>query len=375
MSNLPANSDHNQTFKGRLYQENSGDFDVVAIRIEQQKLVITDGGNEKAYDLAEFQLDLTGQDGDKIRLVHVPTSIAIISTDRGLLPELQMHASKWDIGRDAKKAEKDLKAMPGKKFAFLGTLAAIIIGSCAAFYFGFEMCVNLAMNNIPPSAEVTIGELYTKSEKLDQNSEDYKRINRIGQKLVSKLKNSPYKFKFYVENKDEINAFALPGGTVIVLTKLIHDAKSDDEIACVIGHEIGHVIHRDTLRRLLHSGGLGLVVAIASGGMIDNEQINACLPLLQQLESLNYSRAQEAAADVTGIRITEGAGYNGEAIIDLFKRIEEQNGEQKFGKEALALLSDHPMSEDRIKTIKTEVAKARDMIKQGKLGELEHDLQ
>ena len=375
MSNLPASSDHNQSFKGRLYHENSGDFSVVGLRIEQQKLVITDGGDEKAYDLAEFQLDLTGQDGDKIRLLHVPSSLAIISTDKGLLPELQTHASQWDIGRDAKKAERDLKMMPGKKFAFFGTLIGIIVVSCAVFYFSFEMCVDLAMKNIPPSAEMTIGDLYTKSEKLDETSDDWKRINRIGQKLVGKLKNSPYKFRFYVEDKDEINAFALPGGSVIVLRKLIKDAKSDDEIASIIGHEIGHVIHRDTLRRLLHSGGLGLIVAIATGGMIDNDQINACLPLLQQLESLNYSRTQEAAADITGIHISEGAGYNSEAIIDFFTRMEKANGEVKFGKEALALLSDHPMSEDRIKSIKAEVAKAREKIKQGKLGELEKDMQ
>lgn len=375
MSNLPASSDHNQSFKGRLYQPNSGEFDVVQIRVEQQKLVITNGGNEKLYDLAEFQLDLTGQDGDKIRLVHIPTSIAILSTDRGLLPELQMHASQWDIGREARKAEKELKLMPGKKYAFLGTLLSVVIGACVALYFGFEMCVNLAMTKIPPSAEATIGELYTKSEKLDQSSDDWKRVNRIGQKLVGRLKNSPYKFNFYVENKDEVNAFALPGGTIIVLSKLIKDAKSDDEIACVIGHEIGHVIHRDSLRRMLHSGGLGLAVAIASGGMIDNEQINACLPVLQQLESLNYSRTQEAAADITGIRITVGAGFDGEAIIDFFQRMEKENGDVKFGKEALALLSDHPMSEDRVKSIRLEVAKAKELIKQGKLGELEKDLQ
>ncbi len=375
MSNLPDISDQPSRFKARLYMPESGDFDVVQLRVEQYFLVVTNGGDEKNYDIAEFKLDLTGQDGDKIRLEHVPSGISLITTDRGLLKELQSHASKWDIGRDARTAEKELKVMPGKRLAFFGSLLGIIVGTALVCYFGFEMCIGLAMKNIPPSAEQMISDLYTKGRTEDQNSPEWKRVNRIGQQLVSKLKNNPYKFHFLIEEKDELNAMALPGGTVIVLSKLAKEAKSDDEIACVLGHEIGHVIHRDTLRHMLHSGGLGLCVAIASGGMINNDQINACLPFLQQLENLNYSRNQEAAADKTGILLTVETGYNGEAIIDLFERMEKESLNPKFGKEALALLSDHPMHEDRIKAIRAEVAVARELIKQGKIDELEKDLQ
>jgi Zn-dependent protease with chaperone function len=371
MTDEMMKSDEQRSYKGRFYLPNSGDFEVVSLRVEQHHLIAGTGEGDKTYDIAEFQLELTGQEGDRIRLVHVPTGIAIISTDRNLLEDLHQHGGQWEIGRTAKKAHKDLHHLPMKKMVVLWSIIGAVVATCVGFYLGFDVFVNIAMKNIPPSAEESIGHMYAKEEKLDHKSEDWKRVDRIGQKLASKVKNSPYKFRFYIEDKPELNAYALPGGTIVVLSKLVKDAKSDDEIACVMGHEIGHVIHRDTLRRLLHSGGLGLTLAIVSGGMISNEQIKQFIPALQALESLNFSRAQEAAADKTGIRLTVLSGYDGEAMIDLFKRFEAD--EPKFGKAALAILSDHPMSEERIKVIRTETAKAKELVKQGKDPDLDKD--
>lgn len=373
MTDEIAKSDEVMFYKGRLYKPNFGDFEVVELRVEKQNLIVVSGEGEKNYELAEFKLELTGQEGDKIRLDHIPSGDSLLCTDRQLLDDLHQHASQWDLGREAKKAHKDLKHLPARKMSLLAGVLVLTLGSIVAFYLSFEVFVNLAMKKIPPSVEESIGSIYAKEEKLDKKSDTWKRVDRIGNKLVSKLNNSPYKFRFYIENKDELNAYALPGGTIVVLSKLVKDAKSDDEIAGVLGHEIGHVIHRDSLRRLLHTGGLGVCIAIATGGVISNEQIKQFIPALQALESASYSRTQEAAADKTGIKLTVLAGYNGEAIIDLFKRFAQD--EPKFGKEAFAILADHPMSDDRIKAIRDEVAKAKDLIKQGKTAELEKEFQ
>ena len=371
MSDELMKSDAPRSYKGRFYLPNSGDFEQATLRVEGHSLVAAVGGTDQNYDLADINLELTGQEGDKIRLTHVPTGVSILCTDRHLLEDLQQHGGQGEISRVAKKADRELKNLPMRNIAVLGTIGGAIVLTIAGFYFGFDYFVNLAMQNIPPSAEDTIGQMYAKEEKLDHSSEEWKRVDRIGQKLVAKLKKNPYKFRFYIENKDQLNAYALPGGTIVVLSKLVKDAKSDDEIACVMGHEIGHVIHRDTLRRLLHTGGLGLTLAIVSGGMISNEQVKAFIPALQKLETLNFSRTQEAAADKMGIRLTVLSGYDGEAMIDLFKRLEADTPEAV--KNAMAILSDHPMSADRIAMIKTENAKAKELVKQGKDPDLDKE--
>jgi len=374
MADEVIKSDEGQSYKGRLYPPHSGDFEVVSLRVEQRSLIATTGEAVKTYDLAEFKLELTGQEGDKIRLSHIPSGDAILCTDKAILTDLKQHAGQWDIGREASKASTDLHHLPTKKFVFLWGTIGLTLAVIAGFYLSFDVWVELAMKNIPPSAEETIGSIYVKEEKLDHKSETWKRVNNIGQKLASKVKNSPYKFRFYIENKDELNAYALPGGTIVVLSKLVKDAKSDDEIAGVIGHEIGHVVHRDTLRRLLHTGGLGLCLAIASGGIISADQIQQFIPMLQTLESLNYSRLQESNADKCGIRLTTLSEYDNEAIIGLFERFEKEEPQSKLGKQAFAILSDHPMSADRIAMIRTEAARIRDLHKQGKDAEIEKDV-
>jgi Zn-dependent protease with chaperone function len=364
-------SDAPRIYNGRFYKPNSGDFEVVSLRVEGHSLVASTGEGDQNYDLCDLNLDLTGQEGDKIRLTHVPTGASILCTDKHLLEDLQQHGGHGEIGRVAKKAHRDLRSLPMRNAVIILVILGAIALTIASLVFGFDPLVNLAMKNIPPSAEESIGKMYADDEKLDNRSEEWTRIDRIGQKLVSKLKNNPYKFRFYIEDKDEINAYALPGGTIVVLSKLVKDAKSDDEIACVMGHEIGHVIHRDTLRRLLHTGGFGLTLAIISGGMISNEQIKAFIPALQKLESLNFSRKQEAAADKAGIRLTVLSGYDGAAMIQFFQRLEKER--PQVVKDALAILSDHPMSEDRIEMIRVENAKAKALVKEGKDPDLDKD--
>jgi len=357
-------SDAPRSYQARFYQPNSGDFEVVSLRVEGHTLVTATSNGDHNYELSDLNLELTGQEGDKIRLTHVPTGTSILCTDKHLLLDLQQHGGLGEIGRVAKKAHRDLGSLPFRNAAIIWGIFGTIVAIIAGLIFGYDPLVNLAMKNIPPSAEESIGKMYADDEKLDQKSEEWKRVDRIGKKLVSKLKNNPYKFRFYIEDKDEINAYAVPGGTIVVLSKLVKDAKSDDEIACVMGHEIGHVIHRDTLRRLMHTGGLGLTLAIISGGMISNEQIKAFIPALQKLESLNFSRTQEAAADKTGIRLTVLSGYDGAAMIEFFQRLEKDR--PQILKDALAIMSDHPMSEDRIKMIRVENARAKALMKQGK---------
>ncbi len=134
------------------------------------------------------------------------------------------------------------------------------------------------------------------------------------------------------------NAFALPGGTVVVTDELAALAKSDDELAGVIAHELGHLEHRHGLRALLQAVGVG---ALASGALGDFEGVLAGAgPLLLQLQ---YSRGFEREADNFARRTLAEADADPRALGRMLVRLEAANASGGLP----AYLSTHPATEER----------------------------
>jgi predicted Zn-dependent protease len=216
---------------------------------------------------------------------------------------------------------------------------------------------------IDPSFEIKLGEMLAKTEKLDRKSDSYKRVSKIGNQLTAQLEKNPYKFQFFVKKEKEINACAYPGGILIVNSGLLEKISDDDELAGVISHEIGHVIHRHTLKQALHNCGLIACLSLISGGVGgagDSEKLEAAFALAQKLESLNFSRSQESDADLTGLELEVKAGYKGDGMVSFFKRLEkEENALGKGSERLFAVLSTHPMSADRAARIESELKRLR----------------
>ncbi|WP_457795862.1 M48 family metallopeptidase [Methylocystis sp. S23] len=136
------------------------------------------------------------------------------------------------------------------------------------------------------------------------------------------------------------NAFALPGGKVYLLSGLLDKAQSQDEIAGVLAHELGHLEHRDHLRRIIATGGtallVGLVFGDVSGGaamvVVGNSILNAA-----------HSRENETQADAFAAQTMAALGRPAKPMGELLIRI---TGENEGG--PLSILQDHPLSEDRL---------------------------
>ena len=139
-----------------------------------------------------------------------------------------------------------------------------------------------------------------------------------------------------------VNAFALPGGIVVLFDGLIQQAQSPDEVAAVLAHEIGHVVSRDPTRHALRSAGsigvLGLLFGDFAGGAV-------VLFLAERLISATYTQQAETEADAFGHKLLATAGVSPKAMGAMFERMRQTQGEAN---PLMAHFLSHPSFDDRI---------------------------
>lgn len=152
----------------------------------------------------------------------------------------------------------------------------------------------------------------------------------------------PYSVDIHVFDHEMVNAFALPGGHVILFRGLIEAAESPDEVAAVLAHEIGHVVGRDPTRDALRSAGsigvLGLLFGDFAGGTV-------VLFMANQLINASYSQAAETAADDYAHKVLKRAGISPNALGTFFQRLKDEYGDEEG---LMAHLSSHPQLAERI---------------------------
>ena len=150
--------------------------------------------------------------------------------------------------------------------------------------------------------------------------EQTRRIERIGKSLVAvcERKDMPYTFKILNERK-ELNAMAAPGGFIYITRALLEALESDDEVAFVLGHEIGHVAGDHIRKQLSQAIAGSILLDILTGGSSQLVRIGA--DIMFSLYQSGYSRQHERDADTRGVRYMKAAGYNPVAAITALKKL------------------------------------------------------
>ena len=152
----------------------------------------------------------------------------------------------------------------------------------------------------------------------------------------------PYSFK--VIDTDMVNAFAAPWGYVYVTQGFLDFADSEDEVVAVLGHEIGHVVHRDGIKGFKQS----LLFSLAAGLIgSKNETLGEVTAIGLGLLSLHYSREQEYAADDTGTAMSYAAGYDPRGLLTFFTKLHTDLEKGRPSSYLDALLSSHPYTPNR----------------------------
>ncbi len=208
--------------------------------------------------------------------------------------------------------------------------------------------------------QVAMGQQYSQqiehSAKLVTDPVVIEYVNRVGQNLV---RNSDSKVPFTIKviDTNEINAFALPGGFFYVNSGLILAADNEAELAGVMAHEIAHVAACHVAREQTRSNIVNLAsipLIFVPGGWAVYEATQVAMGIGVPLTFMKFSRNFESEADFLGMEYMYKTGYDPQAFISFFEKIEAQE-KKKPGTLAKAF-SSHPMTPDRVTHAQQEMA-------------------
>ena len=163
---------------------------------------------------------------------------------------------------------------------------------------------------------------------IDEDARTQRAVREIGGRLAGRVKNRRRRFDFHVVAGGTANAFALPGGFIFITRPLIElIGGAPDELAFILGHEMGHVIEQHPMQRIMSDAGLSAALRITPAGRLGGAWLkNTAAQMLQSA----YSQDRELIADRFGARLAAAAGYDALACPRMLGRLKQVSVERQL---------------------------------------------
>jgi len=232
--------------------------------------------------------------------------------------------------------------------------AALAIAALGAIYlWGIPVFASYAADAVTPSweeklganvvAQFTSGHVRCSDEKAtEQVNKLLEVLNRAAGGDNPPLPH-PYKFKIHIIKDPALNAFAAPGGHIVIFTGLLKATKSSDELAGVMAHEMQHVLKKHATKSIFENLSTYMIMAVITG------DTSGVAGMIHTIGAFRYSRLHEQEADERAVALLQAAGINPEGLIEFFKTVEKTADNIPA---ALAYLSTHPVTQERIEYIR-----------------------
>ncbi len=226
-----------------------------------------------------------------------------------------------------------------------------LIGAAGVFVILVALVVDLIVPLIPISWEARVFPGFSTlfaPELTDENRERREQLQELVDRIASHWSDNPYDVRADVMEEERDNAFAFPGGLVLVTSGMLDHVQSENELAFIVGHELGHFRNRDHLRHLGRGVAFGLLVAVIRGTS-GGESATALIALAGNFTTRSFGRAQEEAADAFGLELVYEEYGTVAGAWDFFEQLPQPK--PIVGRHVTSYLSTHPLNNERIEAL------------------------
>jgi predicted Zn-dependent protease len=312
------------------------------IRLLKKGLAIKPGRRKALlWPYAEIRQEQGHYEGEPVRLER---GLELLSVqDEGFLPFLQKELPQAQASRfhdPSKRRDRTL-------FTLYAAVATILL-ALAFHYWMVPGLASFLAKKLPLSVEKNLSASTLEILAPESKRRMVPALQSVIKEITGRLtkgEDSPYEFDVVIVKNKMINAFSLPGGTIIVMSGLLEKTKSPEELAGVLSHEIQHTLHKDALRQILQSSQTGLLMSVVSGdasGLVFGAQAAAVA------SDLHFSRADESRADEDGMRAILRSGIDPQGMIKMYEMLKESEKLPAF----IEYISDHPGIDARLSKLK-----------------------
>jgi predicted Zn-dependent protease len=233
--------------------------------------------------------------------------------------------------------------------------AAVIAGLVAAYFWGMPAFADYTAQRLPLSVELAMGNSMASqvaSAETCDDDETHTALMTVLDRLVPPAERRGYDYRIVVVKDTTINAFAAPGGFIVVNSGLLAAAQTPEEFAGVLAHEVQHVMHRHSTRAILREMPLRLALSLLSNGSSD-----MVVSAMASLGSLRYQRGDEAEADRDGLKLLLARHVDPQGMVSLMQTLERKHGSEPG---LVSYLSNHPRTAERVAELRVLAAQPQE---------------
>jgi len=225
----------------------------------------------------------------------------------------------------------------------------------------FTLVVGISACGISTQQEVQMGQQeaaqINQQLPLVRDAEANRYINLLGDQIATKTSRADLDWRFFIVDSKEVNAFAVPGGYVYVNRGLIERTDQMDELAGVLGHEIGHVVLRHTVKQMeqMQGANIGVTLACVLTSICNSGIAQAGINIAGTAVFAKFSRTDESQADAQAVKNTVNAGIDPHGVVTMFEKLIAERKSRPGSVDAF--FATHPGEEERITLVQAEINK------------------
>jgi beta-barrel assembly-enhancing protease len=315
----------------------------------------TPAGQLFSVPFARAELELGGASG-KMWFCRAPErELTIFSEAPGFADALEQ-AGRRELGD--KLASLVASARRGtRQRVLLGFGVAAAVGLVLlGLLLGLRQAGRVSVQALPQSIDEQLGALALEHMDLGgpvSTDEVLQRAVRVAIARLERAESGPFTFAPRVVESSTVNAFALPGGPIVVFTGLLREAESAEQLAGVLAHEMAHVTRRHGLTRIAQSLGVVSAVQLLFGDV--SGVMAVAVEVLREGAVNSYSREQEHEADMDAVQRMRRAGLDPRALADFFELLAKKEGQLPS---VMRWLGTHPELAQRVADVRARAAQS-----------------